>query len=325
VRTSVIVEVDIAAQRPEAVAVGAIGPGVGPLVEQGADEAFSLAIGLRPEGPGPLVADRQPGQGVAIGVAAIAGAVVGEHALDPDTDLGEAGDSQFDRPRGALTPLIGDRHHHRVAAGVVDEHLEMVIAPRAAVLRRQAAAEDAPAATVRHAAELLVVLVDERTRMAGHVADRSSGDAVAVVQAVEAGAPQDAVDGRARMTRERRQARRAVAAPGAGPDDRGRDLGGRPARRAVRPRAAILDPGKAVGPIAAHPLVAGGAADAELFGDRRHRPAVDEDPLHQQLTAEDAETRTRMCHESLRPVWVANTPNRARRLSLVNNVFRHHN
>ena len=48
-------------------------------------------------------------------------------------------------------------------------------------------------------------------------------------------------------------------------------------------------------------------------------------PIDQQLASEDAETRPTMRHESLRTVWVLNTPYRARRLSLVNNVLKHHN
>ncbi|MEP6469446.1 MAG: hypothetical protein ABJC24_06705 [Chloroflexota bacterium] len=151
------------------------------------------------------------------------------------------------------------------------------------------------------------------------------GHPVRVAQAVATGPAQDAIDGRARVPGQRRQAGRAIPPAGSGQDDRRSRRIRQPTRRAVRPGAAILEPGQPCRPVAADPLVAGRAADAELLGDRRHRPAVDDHPLHQQLPTEDAETRTRMCHESLRPVWVVNTSHRAARLSFVNNVLKHHN
>ena len=90
-------------------------------------------------------------------------------------------------------------------------------------------------------------------------------------------------------------------------------------------RAAVLEAWQSVGAIATDPLVAGRSADAQLLGHRGHRPAVDHDPLDQELATEDAETRFRMGHESLRPLGVLNTSHRVAGLSLVNNVFGHHN
>src|SRR6266571_1797274 len=81
VGTPVIVEVNELAKRMQALAVGPVGPGICPLVEQRPDEPLRLAVGLRPEGPGALVADVEAGEGIAIGVAAIARAVVGEDPL----------------------------------------------------------------------------------------------------------------------------------------------------------------------------------------------------------------------------------------------------
>src|SRR4051812_27279293 len=72
VRTASIVEVDKAAKGMESITVRAIGSGVGPLVDEGLDEPFGLAVGLRPERPGPLVTDLVTGQDIAVGVAAIA-------------------------------------------------------------------------------------------------------------------------------------------------------------------------------------------------------------------------------------------------------------
>ncbi len=124
VRTSLIVEVDEAAERAEPVAIRAIRSGIGPFVDEGLDEALGLAVGLGSIRSRPLVVDAVTGQDVAIGMAAIAGAVVGQHALDADPDLGEPGGGELDRPRRALAALVGHRNDDRIATGVVDEDLE---------------------------------------------------------------------------------------------------------------------------------------------------------------------------------------------------------
>jgi hypothetical protein len=93
----------------------------------------------------------------------------------------------------------------------------------------------------------------------------------------------------------------------------------------MRSGAAVLESGQAVGSVTADPLVAGRPTDPELLGHGRHWPAVNHDPFDQQLPTEDGETRTRMWHESLRPMWVLNTSHRVAGLSFVNNVFGHHN
>ena len=51
-----------------------------------------------------------------------------------------------------------------------------------------------PAAAVRDATQLLVVLVDERSRMAGDVADGRCGHPIGVPEPAEAAAPEDPVD-----------------------------------------------------------------------------------------------------------------------------------
>ncbi len=169
-----------------------------------------------------------------------------------------------------------------------------------------------------------MILVDERARVAGYIADRCAGHPVGVVQAIEAGAAQDAVDGRTGIAGQRGQAGRTIASTGTGSDDRRGHRVGRAAGRAEWPGAPILEARQAVGAIAADPLVTGRSADPELLGHRGHWPAVDHDPLDQKLTTKDGEPRSRMCHESLRPMWVLNTSHRVAGLSFVNNVFGHH-
>ena len=63
-----------------------VGVGVGPALEQGADEAFGLAIGLRSVGAGLADSDLVAVAGFAP-AAFEAGAVVGEDALDLDAVL----------------------------------------------------------------------------------------------------------------------------------------------------------------------------------------------------------------------------------------------
>src|SRR5689334_8754790 len=80
----------------------------------------------------------------------------------------------------------------------------------------------------------------------------------------------------------------------------------------MRPGAAIEQPGLALGPITANPLVRGRPADSELLGNVRHRPACG-DPSHEELSAEDAQPRSRMSHaRALSSVGVRH-PNRSTR------------
>ena len=51
--------------------LGGVGPGVGPFLEEGAVEAFDLAVGLRPPGPGPAWVDAQIAAEVAPGVLGV--------------------------------------------------------------------------------------------------------------------------------------------------------------------------------------------------------------------------------------------------------------
>jgi hypothetical protein len=113
------------------------------------------------------VPDLEPGQGIAVREAAVARAVVGQHALDPVPDLGEAGSRQLERPGGTLGSLVGDGHDNGVTAGVVDEHLEVVVATRSSILRCHTSPEHPPSAAIGQPAKLLVVLVDQRTVDAG--------------------------------------------------------------------------------------------------------------------------------------------------------------
>src|SRR6266496_6443906 len=69
--------------------------------------------------------------------------------------------------------------------------------------------------------------------------------------------------------------------------------------------------------MSADPLVGGRPTDPELLGDMRCRPAG-LDPSDKELPAEDRQTSSRMCHESLLLGWALNTSTvqRGSRLSI---------
>jgi hypothetical protein len=55
-------------------------------------------------------------------------AVVGQDPLDPDPELGELGRGNLERVGRRGPGFIGHRDHDRLSAGIVDDHLEMLIA-----------------------------------------------------------------------------------------------------------------------------------------------------------------------------------------------------
>jgi hypothetical protein len=69
-------------------------------------EAFDLAVGLWPVGPGPLRGDAEFGAGVAPQVAAVGAAVVGQDPLDGDAAVGEPGDRVAQHGRGGGRGLV---------------------------------------------------------------------------------------------------------------------------------------------------------------------------------------------------------------------------
>lgn len=176
--------------------LGAVGLCVGPLVEQGAVEAFDLAVGLRAVGPGSLVGDVGGGQHVPPGVGLVAGAVVGQHALDGDPGLGEELLGAGPERGGGVLALIGEDLAVGQAGVVVDGVVEIAVAGPGAVLAAGLAAERLVAAAVGDVAELLDVDVDQLARRVVLVAsDDAAGGAVQVGESGELVAGQDPVHG----------------------------------------------------------------------------------------------------------------------------------
>ena len=95
-----IVEMQPAGKRGAAGRLAAVDADVGPLLEEGAVEAFDLAVGLRPVGAGAAMADAGGQPGASEVGAAVARTVVGEHGPDADAALGEpAARAARTRPR----------------------------------------------------------------------------------------------------------------------------------------------------------------------------------------------------------------------------------
>src|SRR5690348_313622 len=58
----------------------------------------------------------------------VVGAVVGQDALDPDPEPAQLGGRDLEGRDRAGRRFVGDRHDDRVAAGVVDDDLDVVVA-----------------------------------------------------------------------------------------------------------------------------------------------------------------------------------------------------
>ena len=178
-----------------------------------------LAVGLGAIGSGPLVAGAELGQGRGVRVRPIRPAVVGQDPLDPDPEPGELDGRELKRPGRAGRSLIGHLDDEGDPAPIVDDDLEVVIAEGLAAGGFRPTV-DPMAAAGGHPAELLVVLVEEGTRVTGLVADRGTGRAIGIPQPADAGPSERGIDRRSGMAGQRRQSVRATAALDPGGEDR---------------------------------------------------------------------------------------------------------
>lgn len=208
-----IVEVDEDRESVEPFLVRSIRSAIGPFAQQGLDDSLGFAIRLRSAGANALVTSTQVLDDRAISAAVgIGKGVVGQDTLDPDAQPGELGRGGLKSTGGRGSRVIRHRDHHGVTAGVVDHDLYVVVSGLApAALRSTAPAEGSPPATVRYPAELLVVLMDEGSGMAGDIADRSDSHPVGISEPIEAAADQDSMDGRWRPTEQRAESIRSVS------------------------------------------------------------------------------------------------------------------
>lgn len=120
--------------------------------------------------------------------------------------------------------VVGDRYDDRQAAGVVDDDLEVLVPDlRPLMVARAVSSERPPAAAIGDAPKLLVILMDERSRMAGDVADRRRRHSVGIAQSAEAAPDRDPVDRRGWSVEERTESVGTVSPTGAGGEDIGLD------------------------------------------------------------------------------------------------------
>jgi hypothetical protein len=225
--------------------------------------------------------------------------------------------------RAGRPALVGIDRGVGHPAHVVDDLVDVVVAAVRAGCPAAPAAE-AVTAAVGDPPKLLDVHVEQLARSLADVADGDAGWTIAIGQAGQAVARQDVADGRAWHADDRGQAMRTDAELVAGQQDR-IDLGLRQGpRRMVRPRRAVLEAGPALGTVAADPFPGGLIAHPGHVRREGDRMPVDQDAIHQKLSAEHGQLRPTMCHESL-PFdvsWIP-TPSLGR-LSFVNNVFVNH-
>src|SRR2546430_11740409 len=102
-----VVAMEPASKCAGAVGLSAVGPDVGPLLEQGAMETLDLAVGLGPVGPAVLVDDAAFGKRVVEQSTPVGEGIVGQDPLDhhppgPEPRLGSSPEA-----RGGAALLVG--------------------------------------------------------------------------------------------------------------------------------------------------------------------------------------------------------------------------
>jgi hypothetical protein len=255
--------------------------------------------------------------------APITAAVVGEHPLDDDAEVGEEGVGSPPEGRRGDGLLVGEylgvgetaeAVHRRVHEGEADLGVMMLATHRRFTV-------DPPAATPGDAAQLLGVDMDQLARPGHlHAPDRLARDPIEMVEAVEPVANQHPMHGRGRHSDDASNAGRPQAPLRAQADDS--SLLGRlgPSRRAMRAAGAILEAGHALGLVATPPDIGPVPRDVHRLGGVRHRP-TGFDSLTEPVSTFGGE-RGVTVHRSLRCEWVSLAdPHSLRRLhSLVDPV-----
>ena len=145
-----------------------VGIGVRPALEQRADEALGLAVGLRAIGAG--LPHRDPVGCAGIRPAALeAAAVVGEHALHPNAVRAVEADELAQEGSGALGRLFAIHAGEADAGVVVDRHIQVL--PAGFALRPTAAIAGDVMTGLEDASQLLDVDVHELAGRRALVAD----------------------------------------------------------------------------------------------------------------------------------------------------------
>src|SRR5579859_6724261 len=269
--------------------------GVGPLGQQGADEALRFAVGLGPVGARLAQADPQPRSGGHEQLRAIAATVVGEDALDGDALTGIEGHRPLQEGGGGGRCLVGQLLDVGQAAEVVDRHMDPVPADAAMAVDLTAPAKHAVPAAGTNATQLLGIEVQQLAGPGALVTDHRR-PRLEAVQASQSMALEDGVD--------RGAGEAGLPAQAVRPDPQ---LAAQPAQlldghlvmstRLVLHRAAPIDEADGSrAPVAVPPLRAGLAADACRPRRGTDRPATS-NALHQDQPTTRCEPRVSMRHE----------------------------
>jgi hypothetical protein len=152
-----------------------------PAGEEGADEAFGFAVGLRPVGPGAEVADAELAAGGGVPVRDVGAPIVGQHALDLDPVAGKERDRAVEEGDRGCRFLVREHLGVGEAAVVVDGSVDEL--PAGSQMSATADTPDPlPIATAHTGdpfagasldpSELLGVDVDELARSRALVANR---------------------------------------------------------------------------------------------------------------------------------------------------------
>src|SRR5690242_16255392 len=171
-----VVGVQPGVKRGAPLGLGLVGAGVGPLVEQGAVEAFCFAVGLGPVGADPFVGDAGGGQGLAPGEGLVAGPVIGHDPLGGDPGGAEPGAGAVPERHGGVFALIAEDLAVGQAGVVIDGGVQVAVADDGPampvtgagggflVLVAAGPPGGAPAAAIRDVPQLLDVDMDQLAR-----------------------------------------------------------------------------------------------------------------------------------------------------------------
>src|ERR671910_1591755 len=227
-------------------------------------------------------------------VAAVAGAVIGEHPLDADAVAGEEGGGSDPKRRSGGSSLVAEDLAVGEAAVSIDSRVNERVADRGPLGRRRAGSGpspvDAPATASGDAAQFLDVDVHELAGVAHlHPTDRRPGYPIEVIESVEAVTEQNRVHRRGRQSHDPRDPSRAQPSLAAQLNDAPFSGRLRACRAPMWAAGAVLEPRHPLGLVAAPPDIGPVPGDPHRPGRVSNRPAG-LDPLTQQQSTSRSQT-----------------------------------
>src|SRR3954471_14322015 len=281
-----------------AFAAGAVDRAVGPAVDQGAYEAFCFPVGLRPIRTGAQVADAERATNERVDRAAVAAAVVGEHAFDGDPVSAVESDRTPEEAGRSGCLLVGQHLGIREAAVVVDgddvhvlpadglAHVPGRVSESPVVVL--AAAVDAPAGASLDPAQLFDVDVEQLARPRAFVADgRLEPETTELAHPRSAKNARDGGESHPERLRDLSGGKAQTAQH----LDRLDPLGRSSIRDPTRRRRTIVETELALTPVTTRPLPSPPRAAAGGLARRRQRPSLFDNEPHKTAPTLPAESR----------------------------------